>query len=125
MRMKVYKNISGIASQIRSEVLSRYSPGDRIPSEIEIARILGESQNRVHRAISMLIEEGMVYSSGGRRGMYFTQTLSDDTKKRKEPVKLTFSLPAPVDGIQYRFWKRITEMFHMLEPSVEIEIHSR
>ena len=64
MRISVYKNISKIASRIRSEVLSRYCPGDRIPSEIEIAEQLKESQNRIHRALVMLIQEGIIYSSG-------------------------------------------------------------
>ena len=122
MRISVYKNISKIASRIRSEVLSKYCPGDRIPSEIEIAEQLEESQNRIHRALVMLIQEGIIYSSGGRRGMYFTPLLSDSGKHRDQIVKLKFSLPNAVNAIQYRLWKRVTEMFHMVEPFVEIEL---
>ena len=122
MRISVYKNISKIASRIRSEVLSRYCPGDRIPSEIEIAEQLKESQNRIHRALVMLIQEGIIYSSGGRRGMYFTPLLSGAIKRRDQMVKLKFSLPRAVNAIQYRLWKRVTEMFHMVEPFVEIEL---
>ncbi|MBQ7404011.1 MAG: GntR family transcriptional regulator [Lentisphaeria bacterium] len=122
MRISVYKNISKIASRIRSEVLSRYCPGDRIPSEIEIAEQLEESQNRVHRALVMLIQEGLIYSSGGRRGMYFTPLLSGTVKRRDQMVKLKFSLPSAVNAIQYRHWERVAEMFHMVEPSVEIEL---
>lgn len=122
MRISVYKNISKIASRIRSEVLSRYCPGDRIPSEIEIAEQLKESQNRIHRALVMLIQEGIIYSSGGRRGMYFTPLLSGAVKRRDQMVKLKFSLPRAVNAIQYRLWKRVTEMFHMVEPFVEIEL---
>lgn len=122
MRIDVYKNISKIASRIQSEILSRISPGDRIPSEVAIAETLGESQNRVHRALMMLKQDGLVYSNGRRRGMFFTPLLSASTKKQGKSVKLKLSVPRSSDVLEVRFWKRMTEMFHMLEPRVEIEV---
>ena len=124
MRLRVYKHISGIASRIRNEILNRYCPGDRLPSEIKIAEKLNESQNRVHRALGMLIEEGMIHSSGGRRGMFFTPLLAGTSKRRDQVIKLKFSIPRQVNAIQLRLWTRVTEMFHMIEPSVEIELVS-
>lgn len=122
MRISAYKRIAHIASRIRTEVLSQYFPGDRLPAELKISEMLGETQSRVHRALELLIEEGIVYSSGGRRGMFFTPMISKHTKTNTEAVNLKFSIPAAVDPIQTRFWERVTEMFHMIDPQLKIEL---
>jgi len=122
MRLNVYKKISGIAARIRHEILPDYGPGDRIPSERVIASILNESHNRVHRALQQLIEDGIVHSTGGQRGMFFTPLLSDVSRRIQSKVVLKFAIKSPENPLQQRIWVRICELFHMVEHSVEIQI---
>ena len=122
MRLSTYKNISLIASRIRQEILCHYSPGDKIPSERKIASILKVSHNRVHRALQQLVEDCVIYSTGGRRGMFYTSALSDSSGKARKSVKLKFAMAISETSLQYRSWKRVCELFHMIEPSVEIQI---
>lgn len=124
MRPITYRKIQEIVTRIQSEILSEFSPGDRLPSEREIADRLQETHNRVHRALKFLVEEGTIHSTGGRCGMYFTPKLSSTSKHTKQPITLRFSLPLTDNLVQYQQWKRICELFHMIEPTVEIEMTS-
>ncbi len=48
-----------------------YEPGERLPSEREIANLMGISRATVREAIRLLTEQGVLYSKRGRRGGTF------------------------------------------------------
>lgn len=121
MRPQSYFRLHSISAKIRELVLHDLSPGDRLPSEREIADLLGESHNRVHRALRILIEDGVVYSSGCRRGLFL---LSKQRVRNKFPatpkkIPLTFLLPLDAKSRQAQIWQRICENFRLLFPQVE------
>lgn len=56
-----------IAEQIRERIDSGdLSPGTAVPSEVELVEKYGVTRQTVRRAIKLLKEEGVVYSSQGR-----------------------------------------------------------
>ncbi len=48
-----------------------YEPGERLPSEREIANLMGVSRATVREAIRLLTEQGVLYSKRGRQGGTF------------------------------------------------------
>ncbi len=52
---------------IKDEILmGRIKPGDRIPSENELAQMMSVSRNTVRKAISTLVNEGYLYTEHGK-----------------------------------------------------------
>ncbi len=55
-----------IKNKIQEWIVSKeYSPGEQIPSETEIAKIFGVTRMTVRQAISLLIQEGLLYRKRG------------------------------------------------------------
>lgn len=122
MRPKSYFRIHAISTKIRELVLSSLSPGDRLPSEREIAELVDETHNRVHRALQILIEEGIVYSSGCRRGMFLLSKHTVQSRFRvstPKKIPITFLLPLEAKSRQAQSWQRVCENFRLLFPLVE------
>lgn len=58
-----------VAEQIRREItLHLISPGEALPPERELARILGVSRKTVREAVAELIADGLIESRRGRNG---------------------------------------------------------
>lgn len=58
---------SKLMEYIKKEILmGRIKPGDRIPSENVLAQTLSMSRNTVRKAISILVNEGYLYTEHGR-----------------------------------------------------------
>jgi DNA-binding LacI/PurR family transcriptional regulator len=56
-----------VTARLRDDVRGgRYSPGDRLPSEIDLARQLGVSRGTVRQALVALLEEGLLETVPGR-----------------------------------------------------------
>jgi DNA-binding transcriptional regulator YhcF (GntR family) len=51
-----------LEKRIKKEILPQYSPGNKLPSEKELAAILGNTQGRIHQAIAELVNEKALYS---------------------------------------------------------------
>lgn len=122
MRPKSYFRIHSIGAKIRELVLCALSPGDRLPPEREIADLTGETHNRVHRALQILIDEGVVYSSGCRRGLFLLSKHQVQNKFRPvtpKKIPLTFLLPLDAKSRQAQVWQRVCENFRLLFPQVE------
>ena len=124
MRLNVYKRISGIASKIHSQILNQLAPGERIPSESRISEQIGESYNRVHRAMRMLIKDGIVSSLPDHKGMIYTPHLSVISKKKKPHTILKIALLEENSCPQTTIMLHVCDLFQMLDSSVEIQITS-
>ena len=123
MKPVTYIHISEIANKIKQSILSRFSPGELIPPERKIADELGESHNRVHRAIQMLVREGVLNSSGCRRGIRLCKIPRiPQTKLKSEKIHLKFKIPVPADLFQVKVWQRVCDTFCAAYRNVEIEI---
>jgi LacI family transcriptional regulator len=56
-----------VTARVRDDVRGgRYSPGDRLPSEIDLARQLGVSRGTVRQALVALLDEGVLQTVPGR-----------------------------------------------------------
>lgn len=122
MQPDVYRKISKIAARIREEILPDLGAGDQIPSEQKISNLFGESYNRVHRALQMLIDEGLIFSSGGRKGMFYTPCYTKNQKRMKKKTVLKFATTANSYDPPNSILKRVFELFRMMEPFVEFEV---
>jgi len=64
--IKIKKISTQIAEQIRSAILAgEYIPGDKLPSERELADIFGVSRPSVREALNMLASAGLIASYQG------------------------------------------------------------
>ena len=125
MRRSSYEQISLIARRIQLIVQKKYSPGTRIPAERFWAKRLNFSHNRIHRAMQMLEEEGILWSSGGRRGIFLVSTGPKSFRTRAQG-SLNFFLPFELSqsSHMYQLWKRICDIFHISHPTINIEIRA-
>ncbi|WP_319529949.1 FadR/GntR family transcriptional regulator [uncultured Cohaesibacter sp.] len=58
--------VSQISQHLRSEIAgTRYSPGDRLPSEADLGRLFGVSRTVVREAIAILRSDGLVEARKG------------------------------------------------------------
>lgn len=74
-----------IAEQLRKQIESgQYSPGERLPSEFELGETFSVSRTTVRRAISNLIQQGLVTTQQGK-GIFVS-----------ERHKISFSLSSPL-----------------------------
>lgn len=124
MRQKSYSRILEIGTKIRESILSSLSPGDPLPSERKIAERTGETHNRVHRALQMLIDDGLLHSSGCRRGIFLLPQEYSKKENRnilRNKVRLVFFMPLDPKSMQARTWQRVCENFRLLHPQVEFE----
>jgi len=56
-----------IAMQLRREIRSGvYPPGQRLPSEVVLARALNASRGTLRHALRVLVEDGLIYTLSGR-----------------------------------------------------------
>lgn len=77
---KVFKKIQQnvplskkVEEQLREAILQNiYSPGERLPSELELVEILGVSRTAIREAIRMLAGQGFVMING-RNGVYVSE----------------------------------------------------
>lgn len=60
-----------IAESLRSEIAVGFAPGDRLPSEAQIATRFGVNRHTVRRALALLADEGAVISRRGA-GVFVT-----------------------------------------------------
>jgi GntR family phosphonate transport system transcriptional regulator len=66
-----------IADTLRAEIASgHYGPGDKLPSETELARRFGVNRHTVRHALTALAEAGQVHARRGA-GVFVTQTATD------------------------------------------------
>lgn len=118
-----YYRLLSIVSRIQEEILPQFTPGETLPSERVIAERLGETHNRVHRAIQILEKDGIVRSSHCRRGIYLCrykkETVNKHIKKGKK-VKLTFLVPC--DDPDSKLWQIVCNHFTTINPDVTVEL---
>jgi len=56
-----------IAARLRRDVRdAHYAPGQRLPSEVDLARLLGVSRGTVRQALAALIADGLLHTIAGR-----------------------------------------------------------
>ncbi len=70
-----------VARSLRWEIENRYSPGDRLPPEVELASMLGVSVVTVRQAMGALEREGLV-SRHRAKGTFVTE---EATRRRRIP----------------------------------------
>lgn len=124
MRQKSYSRILEISVKIRERILPGLTPGDPLPSERLIAEKVGETHNRVHRALRMLIDDGLLHSSGCRRGIFLLPREYSQKENRaslKNKIRLVFFMPLEPRSMQARIWQRACENFRLLHPQIEFE----
>ena len=123
MKTSTYIKISEIVDLIKTRILNRYSPGELIPPERKIAEELNETHNKIHRAIQMLVKEGVLNSSGCRRGIRLCKTPRPPrTSLPQEKIRLKFKMPVPADLFQVKVWQRVCDTFCAAYPNIEVEI---
>lgn len=116
--------IFSIASRIREEILSKLSPGARVPSEQALSDILGDSYNRIHRALQLLLSEGFIASRGFRQGYLLRSREQTSSVNRAETsASLSISLPLFPESAEAQQWRHICNMFTAINPGVTISIH--
>jgi len=126
MRVQSFEQISRIARKIHQILQQECSPGERIASERSWAECLHVSHNRVHRALQMLETEGLIWSSGGRRGLFLVSA-DAPARQAQRAVDLKLFLPETVipTSQMYQVWRRICDRFHVSHPSVMLSITSQ
>lgn len=65
-----------IAKQLEQEVLSRYTPGDNLPSEAEMAQRFGVNRHTLRRAVDELVDAGLLERRHGL-GVFVLDTQLD------------------------------------------------
>lgn len=123
MKTVTYIQIAEIANLIKNKILSRFFPGELIPSERKMALELNISHNKIHRAVQMLVKEGILNSSGCRRGIRLCKfSQNQQPRLHREKVKLKFAMPISGELFQVKVWQRVCNSFCAAYPEVEIEI---
>lgn len=96
---KYYKLMGYIKEEI---IMGRIKPGDQIPSENTLAEKLSLSRHTVRKAISMLVNEGYLYTEHGR-GTYCTDRSRKRVDSRNVGVITTYIseyiFPKVIQGI--------------------------
>ena len=121
-----YYHLLSIVSRIQAEILPEFTPGETLPSERQIAERLGETHNRVHRAIQILEKDGIVRSSHCRRGVYlcrYDKAAANTSIKKGKKVKLTFAVPEY--DPDYQQWQIICNHFSTINPDFTVELKSQ
>lgn len=114
--------IYSIATRIREEIFSRFSPGERLPSEQQLSDELGESYNRIHRAMQLLRSDGFITSGGFRQGyLLCTREKSLATIRKSTSATLSISLPLIPESAEAQQWRHICDMFSAINPGVTFE----
>ena len=54
-----------LENHLLREILPQYRPGERVPSEVEMARQLGTSRTTMHKVYFNLISRGLLYRQSG------------------------------------------------------------
>lgn len=65
-----------IVKQLEQEVLSRYAPGDGLPSEAELAQRFGVNRHTLRRAVDELVDAGLLERRHGL-GIFVLDTQLD------------------------------------------------
>lgn len=104
-----------IAEQLREQIESGdYAPGQRMPSEFDLGEKFGVSRTTVRRAISNLIQQGLVTTQQGK-GIFVS-----------ERHKISFSLSSPLMYFDAELKRQghtghvQTLRFQLIDPPVEI-----
>ena len=63
--------IAELAGKIKEKVVLNYIPDEKLPSERLLAEDFSSTQNRVHRALALLVREGVLYTKIGA-GTFFS-----------------------------------------------------
>jgi len=122
-QVQCLEEISIIAQQILDILRKEYCPSERIPSEREWAERLHYSHNRVHRALRKLALDGVIWSSGNRRGNFMADvTALPSRPRRKVELKLYMPVDLQEKSTIYLDWCRVCDMFHVSHPSVTVKI---
>jgi len=80
-----------VANEIRKRIQSgKYAPGESIPDQNQIAKDFGTTRITVHKALQLLMIEGMVYSKRGA-GTFVRKDYSPDSGKSE------FGKVSPID----------------------------
>lgn len=77
------------AEELREIIEKEYAPGDRLPSEVKLAELVGLSRNTVREAVGVLVSEGIVERKWG----VGTTVLEPSTRP-------TFSMTAEITPIK-------------------------
>src|SRR5258708_2222948 len=97
----LYKQIQkDITNQIK---IGKLKPGDRVPSEKELAENFNVSQITSKHALISLAEEGLIYRIKGK-GSFVTEQAALDPNKNKGTIGLIFPtmvMPVEIELFQY------------------------
>lgn len=95
---------SSVADRLITAIaVSAYSPGERLPPERELARLLSVSRVTVRQALQQVAELGLVESRRGRGGGTFVTDVSwDETAPETARRTLEVELPRLRDLFDYR-----------------------
>lgn len=76
---KLYnKKFSGIYESIKQDILEkRFSYGDQLPSENKLSEIYSTSRETVRKALSLLVEEGMIQKIRGKGSVVIHQNVTE------------------------------------------------
>ncbi|MHC4874707.1 MAG: extracellular solute-binding protein [Planctomycetota bacterium] len=131
--------ISLLAERIKTEILPGIKPHSKLLSERKLAKQLDTTHNRVHRAIQMLTEEGLLYSKLGDGTYVKDKTSKSEFDLENElsfspfeigengshtPYKtLQVSVPIGSSLIQRNFWQKVIDEFNNTHPFVKISVN--
>jgi GntR family transcriptional repressor for pyruvate dehydrogenase complex len=87
--IKIKRLTSQIAEQIRSAILAgEFAPGDKLPSERDLAEMFGVSRPSVREALTMLASSGLVSSHQGGGTVVLSLLDSSDTNPFSELIRI-------------------------------------
>jgi GntR family transcriptional repressor for pyruvate dehydrogenase complex len=87
--IKIKRLTSQIAEQIRSAILAgEFAPGDKLPSERDLAEMFGVSRPSVREALTMLASSGLVSSHQGGGTVVLSLLDSSDINPFSELIRI-------------------------------------
>lgn len=88
----------GLLDRLRGVVAEEYSPGDRLPSELELASQHGVSRSSVREALKVLEQDGLLYSVRGK-GRFVSPMRSVSVER---PITRYESTTAMLEALGFR-----------------------
>lgn len=128
--------IDALEEQILAELTrGKYQPGQKLLSERELAKRLGSTPSRTHRAIGRLVEKGYLRTRHGD-GTYLERPPEASSSKLKTPSifedmetlfcapnrhRLRVSVPVGDDAAQRKAWELLAQNFIRTDGRFDVE----